>query len=143
MTRHSMRFHIIRGTLIGIAGALALGLAAMTLMSPAASAQSATCLTHDKLAKILGERFAERRVAGGLAAGGEITEGGGMRFAPDRSDEERAQAVVNILKASAGEASMMARCTGKTNLQNLEPEDLRSLTLATAEATGIGLAGTH
>ncbi len=79
----------------------------------------------------------------GLAAGGEITEGRGMRFAPDRSDEERAQAVVNILKASAGEASMMARCTGKTNLQNLEPEDLRSLTLATAEATGIGLAGTH
>ena len=38
---------------------------------------------------------------------------------------------------------MMARCTGKTNLQNLEPEDLRSITLATAQATGIPLAGLH
>jgi hypothetical protein len=78
-----------------------------------------------------------------LAAGGEITEDHGMRFAPDHSEEERARAVANILKASAGEASMMARCTGKTNLHNLEPEDLRALTLATSEATDIPLAGTH
>jgi hypothetical protein len=78
-----------------------------------------------------------------LAAGGEIADAGGISFAPDRSDEERASGVANILKASAGEASMMARCTGKTNLQNLEPEDLRSLTLATFEATDIGLAGTR
>jgi NADPH-dependent glutamate synthase beta subunit-like oxidoreductase len=78
-----------------------------------------------------------------LAAGGEITADQSMRFAPDHSEEERARAVANILKASAGEASMMARCTGKTNLHNLEPEDLRALTLATAEATDIPLAGTH
>ncbi len=38
---------------------------------------------------------------------------------------------------------MMARCTGKTNLHNLEPEDLRSVTLATATATGVPLAGTR
>ncbi len=38
---------------------------------------------------------------------------------------------------------MMARCTGKTNLHNLEPEDLRALTLATAEATDILLVGKH
>jgi hypothetical protein len=76
----------------------------------------------------------------GLAAGGEIgTEG--MRFSADITDEDRRLGVVNILKASASEASMMARCTGKTNLHNLEPEDLRALTLATAEATGIPLAG--
>jgi NADPH-dependent glutamate synthase beta subunit-like oxidoreductase len=79
----------------------------------------------------------------GLAAGGEITDGPGMRFAPDHSEEERGNAIASILKASAGEASMMARCTGKTNLHNLEPEDLRALTLATAEATDIRLAGTH
>ncbi len=78
-----------------------------------------------------------------LAAGGEIAAGRGIAFAPDRSDEERGHAVVNIVKASSGEASMMARCTGKTNLHNLEPEDLRSLTLATSEATGIPLAGTR
>jgi len=38
---------------------------------------------------------------------------------------------------------MMARCTGKTALHNLEPEDLRALTLATAEASGIPLAGSR
>ena len=76
----------------------------------------------------------------GLAAGGEIGAGG-MRFSADFTDEDRRLGVVNILKASASEASMMARCTGKTNLHNLEPEDLRALTLATAEATGIPLAG--
>ncbi|MFQ5973428.1 MAG: FAD-dependent oxidoreductase [Alphaproteobacteria bacterium] len=79
----------------------------------------------------------------GLAVGGEIVETGDMRFAPDYSEEDRCSAVVNILKASAGEASMMARCTGKTDLHNLEPEDLRAITLATTEATGIPLVGRH
>ena len=81
-------------------------------------------------------------VAVALALGGEITQTG-MRFAPDRNEEERAGAVVNILKANAGEASMMARCAGKTRLHNIEPEDLRSVTRATAAATGIPLAGTR
>jgi NADPH-dependent glutamate synthase beta subunit-like oxidoreductase len=79
----------------------------------------------------------------GLAAGGELTDSQGLRFAPDHGAEERARAVVNILKASSGEASMMARCTGKTNLHNIEPEDMRALTLATAEATDILLVGKH
>ena len=80
-------------------------------------------------------------LAAGIAAGGEITAGG-LRFRPDYEPEDRAAGVANILKASASEASMMARCTGKTRLQNVEPEDLRALTLATAEATAIPLAGT-
>jgi len=79
----------------------------------------------------------------GLAAGGAIAEGQALRFAPDHSAEERAAAVANIIKASCGEASMMARCTGKTQLHNLEPEDLRALTLPTAEATDILLVGKH
>jgi hypothetical protein len=37
----------------------------------------------------------------------------------------------------------MARCTGKTDVHNLEPEDLRSITLPTAHATGVPLAGTR
>ena len=49
----------------------------------------------------------------------------------------------HILKANAGEASMMARCAGKTRLHNIEPADLRSVTRATAAATGIPLAGTR
>ena len=37
----------------------------------------------------------------------------------------------------------MARCADKTRLHNIEPEDLRSITRATAVATGIPLAGTR
>ncbi|MFP6681086.1 MAG: FMN-binding glutamate synthase family protein, partial [Gammaproteobacteria bacterium] len=59
------------------------------------------------------------------------------------SIEERGEAVANLLKAHASEASMMARCTGKTQLHNLEPEDLRSITIATATATGIPMPGTQ
>ena len=79
----------------------------------------------------------------GLAMGGRIEADGTLAFAADYSDEDRRLAVANILKASVGEASMMARCTGKTNLHNLEPEDLRAITLASAAATGIPLVGTH
>lgn len=43
----------------------------------------------------------------------------------------------------AAETSIMARCTGKTNIHNLEPEDLKTITLAAAQATGIPLAGTR
>ncbi len=77
----------------------------------------------------------------GLAAGGEIGGERGLLFSADFTEDDRGLAVVNILKANAAESSMMARCTGKTNLHNLEPEDMRALTLATAEATGIPLAG--
>ena len=79
----------------------------------------------------------------GLAMGGRIMADRTLAFASDYSDEDRRLAVANILKASVGEASMMARCTGKTNLHNLEPEDLRAITIASAEATGIPLVGRH
>jgi NADPH-dependent glutamate synthase beta subunit-like oxidoreductase len=75
----------------------------------------------------------------GLSLGGQIVPGDGIDFAPDWSEEERSRAIVSIINACAGEASMMARCTGKTNLHNLEPEDLRSVTLATSQATGVPL----
>ena len=81
-------------------------------------------------------------VPAGLAVGGRI-EGEQLTFSSDYTAGDRAQGLVNIIKACGGEASMMARCTGKTQLHNLEPEDLRSVTLATAEATGIPLAGTR
>ena len=77
----------------------------------------------------------------GLAAGGEITDGRTLTFASNYTDEDRQSAVANILAACSAEASMMARCTGKTNLHNLEPEDLSALTLPTSEAAGIRLAG--
>ena len=46
-------------------------------------------------------------------------------------------------KIGVAETSIMARCTGKTNIHNLEPEDLKTITLAASEATGIPLAGTR
>jgi len=64
-----------------------------------------------------------------------------MRWNSERSTSERAEGLSGILKANAGEASMMARCTGKTRLHNLEPEDLRSVTLATSAMTGIPVPG--
>ena len=79
-------------------------------------------------------------MAVGLAVGGVMTDAG-LRFGSDYSDEDRISATVNIIKASVGEASMMARCTGKTNLHNVEPEDLRAVTIATAAASGIPLVG--
>ena len=75
-----------------------------------------------------------------LAAGGRIA-GPGIAFDPGRSIGDIADAVANLLKAHLGEATMMARCTGKTRLHNLEPEDLRSITLATREATAIPISG--
>ena len=85
-------------------------------------------------------------IPAGMAAGGEIVEtpsGASLAFSSNFTDQDRRDAIVNLLKAHAGEASMMARCTGKTNLQNLEPEDMRAITLASAEATGIVLIGRH
>jgi NADPH-dependent glutamate synthase beta subunit-like oxidoreductase len=76
----------------------------------------------------------------GLAVGGVMTDAG-LQFGSDYTDEDRTTATVNIIKASVGEASMMARCTGKTNLHNVEPEDLRAVTIATAAASGIPLVG--
>ena len=76
----------------------------------------------------------------GLAAGGRIHDST-IVFDSDLSTAERAEAVANIIKAGTGEATMMARCTGKTDLHNIEPEDLRALTLATSESTAIPVAG--
>jgi NADPH-dependent glutamate synthase beta subunit-like oxidoreductase len=76
----------------------------------------------------------------GLAVGGVMTDEG-LQFDPDYNDEDRTTAVINIIKASIGEASMMARCIGKTNLHNVEPEDLKAVTIATAAESGIPMVG--
>ncbi len=76
----------------------------------------------------------------GFAMGGRMG-GQGLIFHSDYTVEERAEAAAMLLKALSGEAAIMARCTGKTDVHNLEPEDLRSITLKTSHATGIPLAG--
>jgi NADPH-dependent glutamate synthase beta subunit-like oxidoreductase len=78
-------------------------------------------------------------VALGLAAGGDVTLSGIAFEKPNAANaEERLSAYI---KAMVSEASMMARCTGKTNLHNLEPEDLRTISLRAEKATGIAMAG--
>ena len=49
--------------------------------------------------------------------------------------------VVNFLNAMTMEIQMLARCCGKSDVHNLEPEDLRSLTLEAEAITGIPLVG--
>ena len=90
----------------------------------------------------LGCNAAVLGVAAAIALGGTI-EGETLAFYSELSPTERAESLANLLKASAGEASIMARCTGKTDVHNLEPEDLRAITLATAVASGVPLAGTQ
>jgi NADPH-dependent glutamate synthase beta subunit-like oxidoreductase len=75
-----------------------------------------------------------------LAAGGKI-EGGALVFHGDASEEDRAEAAELFLSALRAEASIMPRCTGKTDIHNLEPEDLRAISVATSQALGIPLAG--
>ncbi len=78
----------------------------------------------------------------GFALGGEV-EDEGLRFHSDLNDDDRIDAAASLLSALSAEASIMARCTGKTNIHNIEPEDLRSITQATARAAGIPLAGAN
>ena len=75
-----------------------------------------------------------------LATGGRI-EGGDVVFYGDVEQAERDEQAALFLTALRTEASIMPRCTGKTDIRNLEPEDLRAISLATAAATGIPLAG--
>ena len=75
-----------------------------------------------------------------LAVGGRI-EDGTVAFYGDIAPEERAEKAQLFLNALRAEASIMPRCTGKTDIHNLEPEDLRAISVATARAAGIPLAG--
>ena len=49
--------------------------------------------------------------------------------------------VANFLNAMTAEIQMLARACGKSNVHNLEPEDMRSLTLECEAMTGIPLVG--
>jgi NADPH-dependent glutamate synthase beta subunit-like oxidoreductase len=77
-----------------------------------------------------------------FALGGQV-EFDRFAFYADLAPEERNERAAAFIKSLGAEASIMARCTGKTDVHNLEPEDLRSITIVTAKAAGIPLAGTH
>jgi thioredoxin reductase len=75
-----------------------------------------------------------------LALGADIS-GGSPVFNANLDASEREQRSANLLQAFNAESSMMARCTGKTRVQNLEPEDLRAITLTVSHAVGVPMAG--
>jgi glutamate synthase domain-containing protein 2 len=56
--------------------------------------------------------------------------------------DEAAQRVYNLLHAMTLECQMLARACGKTNVHNLEPEDLCALTTEAAAMARVPLAGT-
>jgi glutamate synthase domain-containing protein 2 len=57
--------------------------------------------------------------------------------------DEAAERVANFLTAMTLEVQMLARACGKANVHDLDPEDLRALTVEAAAITGIPLVGTH
>jgi glutamate synthase domain-containing protein 2 len=54
-----------------------------------------------------------------------------------------AERVANWLHATASEIQILARACGKRDVHDLEPEDLRALTLEASLITGLPLAGTN
>jgi glutamate synthase domain-containing protein 2 len=57
--------------------------------------------------------------------------------------DEAAQRVYNMLHTMTLECQMLARACGKTNVHNLEPEDLCALTVEAATMARVPLAGTN
>jgi glutamate synthase domain-containing protein 2 len=57
--------------------------------------------------------------------------------------DEAAERVANFLSAMTLEIQMLARACGKADVHDLEPEDLRALTVEAAAITGIPLVGTR
>ena len=56
--------------------------------------------------------------------------------------DEATERVANFFHAMTSEIQILARACGKSDVHNLEPEDLRALTLEASMITGIPLVGT-
>jgi glutamate synthase domain-containing protein 2 len=56
--------------------------------------------------------------------------------------DEAAERVVNFVNSMVMEMTLLAKACGKRDVHNLEPEDLRALTVEAAAMTGVPLAGT-
>ena len=56
--------------------------------------------------------------------------------------DDGAERVANLLRAMISEVQMLARSCGKANVHDLDPEDLRALTLEASMICGIPLVGT-
>jgi isopentenyl diphosphate isomerase/L-lactate dehydrogenase-like FMN-dependent dehydrogenase len=57
------------------------------------------------------------------------------------TEEGGAERLVRFVEALLMETAILARCCGKTDVHNLEPEDLRALSVEASQSTGVPLAG--
>jgi glutamate synthase domain-containing protein 2 len=57
--------------------------------------------------------------------------------------DQAAESLTNYLTALTAEVQMIARSCGKTRAQNLEPEDMRALSILTSATTRVALAGSN
>jgi hypothetical protein len=57
--------------------------------------------------------------------------------------DEAAGRVAGFLRAMTLEVQMLARACGKADVHDLDPEDLRALTVEASAITGIPLVGTR
>jgi glutamate synthase domain-containing protein 2 len=57
--------------------------------------------------------------------------------------EPGAERVANLLRAMTYEIQILARACGKADVHNLDPEDLRALSMESSMITGIPVAGTN
>jgi glutamate synthase domain-containing protein 2 len=57
--------------------------------------------------------------------------------------DQAAENLANYLTALTAEVQMIARACGKTHAQNLEPEDMRALSILTSVTTRVALAGSN
>ena len=62
-----------------------------------------------------------------------------MNFPQELDLEKLTSGVKNFIRATAQETAIIARCAGKTNIHNLEPEDMRTITLAASRDLGLPL----
>lgn len=60
---------------------------------------------------------------------------------PGLAADTQATGLINFAKSVLAEVTMLARACGKSSIVNMEPEDLRALTIAASQASGIPLTG--
>ncbi len=83
-------------------------------------------------------------IAKALALGAKavmIGEAAHIAVEADLSMDSSANYLSRLVKAFVMETVMLTCCCGKTDVHNLEPEDLRSLTIETSISTGIPVVG--
>lgn len=133
-----------------VAKALALGADAVSIGMAALLALGCNSTSIDRDAKgidVVGEYAALGTAPGychhmhtGLCPVGIATQEAGLERRLDPAAGSRR--VINYLKALVMELTTLARACGKSNVHNLEPEDLVALTVESAAMARVPLAGT-